>query len=157
MLLHFAITSAAEIKRRYHYAKFMDCLHNKSNYTEEARNDERFNSYRFKPASRVKLNILLYRVPLSPGNYRQYSRLLAKSKLLCLALLLVGCDLSKSGSSGGNIRRLSGSPTGMLDFCFLSRHNPQICRSPIRSEPLRTMPSGIDLNGLFAASATASF
>lgn len=95
MLLHFAITPAAEIKRRYLYAKFIDGLHNKSSYTEETRIDEKFNPNRFKVASRVKLDILPHRVPLSPGNYLQCSRLLAKSKLLCLALLLVGCALSK--------------------------------------------------------------
>jgi hypothetical protein len=48
MLLHFAITPAAEIKRRYLYAKFIDGLHNKSSYTEETRNDEKFNPNRFK-------------------------------------------------------------------------------------------------------------
>lgn len=124
MLLHFAITPAAEIKRRCLYAKFIDGLHNKSSYTEETRNDEKFNPNRFKAASRVKLDILPHRVPLNPGNYLQCSRLLAKSKLLRLALLLVGYALSKSGSSGGNTRRMFGSPTGMLDSCFLSRRNP---------------------------------
>ena len=106
MLLHFAVTPAVEIKRRYLHAKFIDGLHNKSSYTEEARNDEKFNPNRFKAASCVKLDIFPHRAPLSPGNYLQCSRLLAKSKLLCLALLLVGCSLSKSGSSGGNTRRL---------------------------------------------------
>jgi len=54
MLLHFAITPAAEIKRRYLYANFIDGLHNKSSYTEETRIDEKFNPNRFKAASRVK-------------------------------------------------------------------------------------------------------
>lgn len=56
MLLHFAVTPAVEIKRRYLHAKFIDGLHNKSSYTEEARNDEKFNPNRFKAASCVKLD-----------------------------------------------------------------------------------------------------
>jgi hypothetical protein len=98
------------------------------------------------------MDILPHRVPLSPGNYLQCSRLLAKSKLLCLALLLVGCALSKCAVAAATHADCLGRrpvcwiPASSADVTSQCPSDERICRPPTHSEPL---PSGIDLNGAF--------